>query len=195
MKKIFILVFLVFACTASQAQFGVKGGINLANWGGDDADEEGKKSLIGPYFGIFYNVKCGGMFSFQPELVYSGQGVKFEDLGEEAKLVANYLNLTALARLNTSSGFFVGFGPQIGFLMSAKLKADGDEVDFKDDMKGSDIAAALAVGYELKSGFGFYARYNHGLSSVADDSDTKVFNRVIQIGLRYAFKGASKDKK
>ena len=185
MKKTFFLVILAFAATALQAQFGVKGGINVATWAGDDVDEDGKKSLIGPYFGIFYNIECADMFSIQPELVYSSQGVKYELMGQSAKIAASYLNLTALARLNTSSGFFVGIGPQIGFLMSAKIKEDDlDDVDIKDDMKGTDIAAAIAAGYELESGFGFYARYNHGISKIAED-DSKAYNRVFQVGLRY----------
>jgi len=195
MKKILFVLALATLTVSAQAQFGVKGGVNIANWGGDDADDEGKKSLIGPYFGVFYNVKCGDMFSIQPELVYSAQGAKYEVLGEKAKIAASYINLTPLFRLNTSSGFFVGVGPQIGFLMSAKIKADGEEdQDVKDDMKGTDIAAAIAVGYEMKSGFGFYARYNHGLTTVADDDDSKVFNRVFQVGLRYAI-NTGKDKK
>jgi len=185
MKKTLVSIILVLAFTALQAQFGVKGGINLANWAGDDVDEEGKKALIGPYFGFFYNIECADMFSIQPELVYSSQGVKYELMGQSAKIAASYLNLTALARLNTSSGFFVGIGPQIGFLLSAKIKEDGsDDLDIKDEMKGTDIAAAIAAGYELESGFGFYARYNHSFSKLLED-DSKAYNRVFQVGLRY----------
>ena len=187
MKKSLFLIILAFAVTALQAQFGVKGGVNFANWAGDDVDEDGKKSLIGPHFGIFYNAKLTEMFSIQPDLVYSAQGVKYEVLGVEVKAATSYINLTGLVRLNTSSGFFVGLGPQIGFLMSAKAKTEGaDDEDFKDDMKGTDFAAALAAGFELESGFGFYARYNHGLSTIAED-DSKAYNRVFQVGLRYAF--------
>jgi hypothetical protein len=176
-----------------QAQFGVKGGVNLASWGGDDADEDGKKSLIGAYFGAFYNIKASEMFSVQPELVFSMQGVKYkdEDFDFEETFKINYINLTPLLRYNNPSGFFAGIGPQIGFLLSGKLKEEGEEeVDIKDELKGIDIAAALAVGYELKSGFGFYARYNHGFTSIVDDEDddVKIFNRVFQVGVRYQLK-------
>jgi len=124
----------------------------------------------------------------QPELVYSAQGAKYEMSGISAKVALNYLNLTPLLRYN-SSGFFVGVGPQIGFLMSAKTKVDGaDDEDIKDNLKGVDFAAAIAAGYEFENGFGFYARYNHGLSTISDVSDEKVFNRVFQIGLRYSLK-------
>lgn len=189
MKKTLLVIMTAIICLAAQAQFGVKGGLNIANWGGSDADEEGKKALLGPYFGVFYNIKASDMFSVQPELVYSMQGVKYEISGFKVKVPTSYLNLTPLLRYNNPSGFFVGVGPQIGFLLSAKVKEDGeDDVDIKDEMKGVDFAAALAIGYELKNGFGFYARYNHGLSKIPDADDSKVFNRVFQVGVRYAFK-------
>ncbi len=192
MKKLLFVAVLAVSAFAVNAQHGFKAGLNMSNFGGDDADISGfdKKSLLGFYGGVYYNIACGETFSFQPELVYSGQGVKYEYGGEEAKIVLGYINLTPLARFNTSSGFFVGVGPQFGFLMSAKTKADGeDDEDIKDDVKGIDIAAAIAAGYELASGFGFYARYNHGFIKLDDtSSEEKVFNRVFQIGLRYTLK-------
>ena len=188
MKKFIFVVLLAITFIGAQAQFGVKGGLNLATWGGDDADDEGKKSLLGPYFGVFYDIKVSDMFSIQPELVYSIQGVKYEESGFKQKIPLSYLNLTPLLRYNNPSGFFAGIGPQIGFLLSAKVKEDGeDDIDIKDELKSVDIAAVLAVGYELKGGFGFYARYNHSLTSLADESDIKVFNRVFQLGIRYKF--------
>lgn len=186
-KLLFIAVLAVITLTAN-AQFGIKGGLNLANLGGDDVEDEGKKALLGFYGGAFYNIACGETFSVQPELVYSGQGAKYDFMGFESKLVLSYINLTPLARFNTSSGFFVGVGPQLGFLLSAKAKAEGqDDEDVKDQLKGIDIAGAVAAGFEFESGFGFYARYNHGFTTISDQSDTKVFNRVFQVGLRYSF--------
>ena len=196
MKKIISLLILLFVLTTLQAQFGIKGGVNIANWGGEDVDDIGadKSSKIGFYGGLFYNAAFADMFSVQPELVFSTQGAKFEDLGIEVKFNLAYMNFTPLLRWNHESGFFLGTAPQVGFLLSAKSKVDSDEEDIKDDLKGVDFAWVLAAGYEMESGFGFYARYNHGLSTL-DDADTdasKVFNRVFQIGLRYAFNKGSK---
>ena len=188
MKKLLFIAVLAVSALAVNAQFGIKAGLNLANLGGDDVDDEGKKALISIYGGFYYNIACGETFSFQPELVYSGQGAKYEEMGYKAKLALGYLNLTPLCRFNTSSGFFVGAGPQFGFLLSAKAKADGeDDEDIKDQLKGLDIAGAIAAGFEMENGFGFYIRYNHGFTTIADEDDTKVFNRVFQIGLRYSF--------
>lgn len=186
MKKISLIAFFAMVCVAAQAQFGVKGGVNVASWGGDDVESEGKKALIGFYGGFFYNVPINNMFSFQPELVYSAQGIRYDDAGIDIKIHTNYVNITPLFRYN-NSGFFAGLGPQLGILTSAKAKSDGQSEDIKDQFKSTDIAAVIAAGYELESGIGFYVRYNHGLSKLDDQGDSKVYSRVFQAGLRYKF--------
>lgn len=185
MKKIVILFSFITVATFAQAQFGVKAGLNLSNWRGDDIDSDETDMLPGFYVGAFYNVKISEMFSFQPDLVFSTEGVKASDA--DFKYATTYINLAPLIRLNTKSGFFVGTGPQIGFLMSAKIKADGDSEDIKDEMKSTNFSWALMLGYQLKNGFGFYGRYNLGLSNIIDADDADIKTSVIAIGLRYSF--------
>jgi hypothetical protein len=192
MKKLFFLFAFAFFAYAVQAQFGVKAGVNFANLGGDDADFEGKKVNVQLYGGVYYNYAFHDNFSIQPELVYSGQGAVSEVSSSKTKLNLAYLNFTPLLRYNTPSGFFVGLGPQIGFNISAKIKYDDDtEDDIKDDVKGTDFAGALALGYQLPNGFGFYARYNHSFTTIDKEDSDKLYNRVFSVGLRYSF-GASK---
>jgi hypothetical protein len=85
-------------------------------------------------------------------------------------------------------GFFLQTGPQYGFLMSAKAK-DGGTTDVKDQFKTGNFSWAFAAGYDTKGGLGFYARYNLGLSKIADDgSDVKT--GTFQFGLRYTLHGS-----
>lgn len=196
MKKLFLFAaFAAFAMFA-QAQFGVKGGINIANFSGSTVDDlsDQKSSVIGPYFGVFYNAKIADQFSIQPELVYSGQGSQLEEGNLEIKYQVNYLNFTPLVRWNSPSGFFLGTAPQIGFRLSAKIKYMDQEEDIKDDVKSTDFSWAFATGYELKSGLGFYARYNLGLASIAEDEDEDIKNSVFQVGLRYGIMPSKKGK-
>jgi hypothetical protein len=193
MKKLLFLAAFAFLAFAVQAQFGLKAGVNFANLGGDDVDSDGKKANVQLYFGAYYNIALSDNISLQPELVYSGQGAKWEEGGDKAKLNLAYLNFTPLFRYNFPGGFFVGMAPQVGFLSSAKWKYDGEEIDVKDDVKSIDFSGALALGYMLPNGFGFYARYAHGFTSIdKEDSDSKIFNRVFSVGLRYNI-GGSKD--
>src|SRR5687768_14150590 len=135
MKKILLAITVVLLFFVSNAQFGAKGGLNLATWAGDGVDEDGKKSLIAPYFGFFYNIGIARQFSFQPELLYSEQGVKYDFSGQQERITANYLNVVPFFRYNTPSGVYIGTGPYLGLLLSAEFKEQGEpDVDIKDDL-------------------------------------------------------------
>jgi hypothetical protein len=191
MKKVFLSFFLAasFLGASAQVQFGVKAGANIANLVGDDAD--GAKSKFGFNAGAFVEIPAGEKFSVKPELVYSLQGAKADDDGDDSKLNLSYLNIPVLAKYNITEGFFAETGPQFGFLMSAKAKEGDDDADVKDFYKGFDFSWGLGLGYELPEGFGFNARYNLGLSKIDEEGEAKVKNGVFQVGVFYKF-GAAK---
>lgn len=185
-------VLLVLVCAASftalnaQVKFGANAGLNLSNIVGDDAGD--LKMKPGFHVGVHALIPVSTQFGVQPELVFSTQGAKDED---DVKYNLNYLNLPVLATLTTASGFFAQAGPQIGFLMSAKAKADGESVDIKEGFKSTDFSLALGVGFAGQSGFGAKARFNLGLSSLDEAGDAKVKNSVIQVGVIYNFGGGA----
>lgn len=202
MKKLIFGSLIALTAFTSNAQFGVNAGINLSNFGGTDATAANlgadKKMLLRPHFGIYYNAAIGDNFSVQPEAGYSAQGVKLEASGMSGKIVLDYFSLGALARWNSGAGFYLGTGPQMGILLSAKIKVDGDpDEDIKDDTKSTDFAWMFRAGYTLPAGFGFYAGFNLGLGTIDDNSPADdVKNRVIQFGLLYNLsKVAAKNKK
>jgi hypothetical protein len=189
MKKVILSLCVVTISLLATAQLGVKAGMNISTWNGDDA--EGAKSLTGFYVGAQYMVSINEKFSVVPEAVYSMEGAK--DDATDIKIKTDFINVAAMFRYN-SSGFYVGTGPQLGFLMSAKADDGTTTADVKDAFKSTNFSWAFGLGYEMKNGLGIGARYNLGLSSIADDSDTDVKTGVFQIGLTYNFKlgGAAK---
>ena len=101
-----------------------------------------------------------------------------------------------MAQFQVADGFSIEAGPQIGFLLSAKAEAEGEEVDLKDFVKGLDLAAGIGVNYAMASGLNFGARYNLGLSNINDgegSDDFKNQNNVIQVSVGYRFGGGSKE--
>jgi hypothetical protein len=82
-----------FAAASAQINYGVKGGLNVANIGGEDVDDN--KAKLGFHLGGFIGVSVAENFSIQPEVVFSLQGVKFDD---DQKLNLSYLNIPVLAR-------------------------------------------------------------------------------------------------
>ena len=188
MRKILFLTVLTIFAVATNAQFGFKGGVNVSTVRGGDVSDVSSK--VGFYVGPYYIIPIGNGAGVQIEAVYSGEGAK--DKTSDVKLNLGYINLSALFRYMFSGGFFLQTGPQYGFLLSAKAK-DGGSVDVKDQFKTGNFAWAFAAGYDSKSGLGFYARYNLGLSKIADDgSDVKT--GTFQFGLRYTLHGGGGEK-
>ena len=195
MKKLLFAIAICTVSLAAQAQdkgvaFGIKAGPSFYNLNGDDFEEGDMKT--GFHAGVFVNIPLSSMFSFNPELLYNTEGSKIEESGDKVTFNLNYINLPLMLQYNNPGGFYAEFGPQIGFLMSAKAKYEisgvEDEEDVKDELKGTSFSLGIGAGYDLPGGFGFGARYNLGLSSIgeADDDDTK--SSGFQISLRYKFR-------
>jgi hypothetical protein len=190
MKKVLFVVAILVASVAVQAQvkFGVKAGGNLSMWGGDDADEA--KSKFGFHIGALANIPVSSMFSVQPEALFSAEGAKFESGGDEASYNLNFINIPVLLQYNNPSGFYAETGPQIGLLMSAKLKFEDESEDMKELFKGSNFSWAIGAGYKMASGFGFGVRYNLGLSSIVDEDDVDIKQSNFAFGVSYTFGGS-----
>ena len=166
MKKLILsLAVITIATMTANAQvgFGAKAGLNLATLSGSDASNiAGKSMQAGANFGAIVQIPVSGMFSVNPELVFSMQGVKFD--GGSDKL--NYLNIPVMAHIGFNGGFFVEGGPQVGFLMSAKEKDASGSTDIKEFLNSTDFSLGLGAGFQSQSGFGGNARVNIGLSSI-----------------------------
>ncbi len=193
MKKIFLTVtmitFIAAGAFAQGISGGLKGGLNLANATGSDAKDADMKMRIAYHFGGFVNIGLSDVLSFQPELLYNSVGAKLDD---EVSLHMNYFSVP-LNLQYAFGNFNIHAGPQFGFLLSAKAKADVDgnsaEVDMKEFFKGTDLGINLGLG----ASFGKLhasARYTMGITKVWDpEDDVDVKNGVIQLSLGYKLFG------
>jgi len=206
MKKILLSAALAGISYFTHAQagidhisYGVKGGLNLANVKGKDV--KGTSTLIGFHGGVQTNIPLAGSFTLQPELFYSVEGAKMkveipgdgdEIIEGTAKTHLNYLNLPVLLQYQHSSGIFAVTGPQIGYLLSAKLKINGLSEDVKESFNKINFGWTLGVGYVIPTtSLGIDVRYNFGLAKLAKGEDgqpsAKAFNRTLQAGVFYRF--------
>lgn len=227
MKKIslFLLFSMVSILSIAQDQpqlttpmsvkprFGIKGGVNLASLEIDDdtpATNFNTNSKTSFHVGVYGNIPIGGMFRFQPELLYLGGGSKVTgtplsgNQGGTATYEADfdYLAVPLKIQLATKGGFFVEAGPQFAFLTTARQDNNtGTDPDIKDEgiVKKTDFALLGGIGYLSRIGLGVHATYLHGLSNVFDRDNAgtanpiggEVSNRGVLIGLHYSF-GAGK---
>lgn len=194
MKKMILLAilglsyFFADAQGKSKIQYGVKGGLNFATWGGENVNLIGdRKNRVSIHAGGLVNIPVTKNISIQPELLFSGEGVRYENTVWADKQNLTYLNIPVLGMYNHPSGFFAETGPQIGFLLSAKIEKDGDSGDNKDYFKSNDFKWAFGVGYKIRSGLGVGLRYNLGLAQVYDRTNFQVKNKVFAVMLFYTF--------
>ena len=185
MKKLFLTAAAIFAfgfANAQETKFGVKAGLNMADWSGDDAD--GIDSRVAFHVGGFAEIKLSDKFAVQPELLYSSQGGK----ADGGTVNTDYLNIPVMAKFYATEQFSIEAGPQVGFLMSAKVKPDsGDDQDIKDMLKSTDFGMNLGLGYNFTENISANLRYNLGLSNIVDADGADIKNNVFSLSVGYKF--------
>lgn len=186
MKKLLFstLAVMAFGFTA-QAQmdefpiFGIKGGVNLSNFGADAEDTDMATSF---YAGVSLDIPMKGIFHLQAEALYSEEGA--DDLS------VTYLRMPVMGKFYIGNNFNVQVGPVLGAKLSAKAELGDEELNSaaEKSFKALDYGAAAGLSYEFKMGLVVDARYYLGLENIVkSDSSDKITNNSIQLGLGYRF--------
>ncbi len=196
MKKILFTVLAISAFGFSNAQdqkstkhrgssdevrFGLKAGLNNCILSGDTDN----KSLVSFHAGAFVVIPVSEKFSVQPELIYSLQGEKAKSI--DAALHNDYLNIPVMAKFYVADKFSVEAGPQVGFLLSAKVKYAGQSYDVKSLYNTTDFSLCFGLGYDITDDLLINARYNAGLSTLDKSGNQTIKNSVFQLSLGYKF--------
>jgi hypothetical protein len=186
MKKLtIVLVIAAVTCllalpqpAAAGVQFGIKAGANMAKpTGADVNDIEGTlKNKVGFVGGIFIAFNLSKSFSIQTEVLYTMKGATYEytdiDTTVEETLHGDYVEIPLLFKLKfLSSGIqpFIFAGPYVGFKLSEKLTAMGEEIPTEEAiLKNNDYGAIFGGGLQLGRGFHVDVRYSMGLQKIID---------------------------
>lgn len=205
MKRIFFLSLFTAAAFIGQAQikFGIKAGANFSKFSGPDAKLGNASPKFKPGFagGGLVNIGITEMFSVQPEVLYSMEGSIYKEGGNKLIFKTDYINVPVLVQYNSPIGIYAETGPQVGFLMSAKMSDGSNSMDAKESFKKINFSWGFGAGYKLSNGLGIGARYNLGLSNIAandnggDGEPGETGNIKLggfHIGLFYTF-GAGKE--
>ena len=168
--------------------FGVKGGLNMAKWTGDDVDEITEGALDEKYVtafsvGGFLTLPFGDALTVRPEVLYTQNGAKFEgsEDGVDAmmSMKMNWLNIPVLAVFNLGNiGVFAG--PYFDFFLSGKTKMefsfDGDSFDEEEDIEGDEVQSLnygiiFGAAYGVTNNIDVEVRYSQGLNSFDKEPD------------------------
>ena len=189
MKKLILMAVMALATVSSFAQQAVgtftiqpKVGLNLANL--TDADGDIRAGVAA---GVEFEYQVSDIFSLSAGALYSMQGCKFTEDKVDYTSKLDYINVPILANVYVVKGLAVKLGLQPGFNVSHKLSVDKGSTSGSTDIPGVksvDLSIPVGLSYEY-SNFVFDARYNFGVTKVADDADSK--NSVFQLTLGYKF--------
>jgi len=193
MKKLALVILsgISFATANAQFQFGAKGGLNFATITGSDAVDVSTRVNVN--LGVYARLPLAEKISLQPELVYSNQGASYNG----GSIAYNYLNIPVLLRFYAGSGFSIFTGPQVGFLLGAHQKSNGNSINIKDLYNSGDFAWAVGMAYKIPATrLGIDARYNFGIANIEDRERTRstgsVRNSVFQLGVTYTLFSAGR---
>jgi hypothetical protein len=194
--RIFFITALCMTTVAfsQKTEFGVRAGANISRW---DVKATGSdlsaSSLAGLEAALLADLYVSQSFSIQPEIVFSMYGSKFKSGGSGIEYKLNYLNIPVLAKYHLPQGIAFFAGPQLGLLLSAKGKADGEEKqDIKSLLKSTDVFAVIGAEYNSPIGVSVGLRYNHGLVNIYEQEEGSIKNSSFGISFGYKLKPRQK---
>lgn len=190
-------------------QFGLEGGVVIADVVGDDTGES--KSRTSGFGGLTMIVqKPASVFGFQTGLQLVGKGSSINEDGINGSIRLRYLELPLMLRLSNpagSSGIVpaLTLGGTVGVRIGCSLAGSGGGVSATVDCDNRDVGdfaefqrfeAGLAIGGEVAIPSGQrllivpMVRYTRGLTSVTktDRDVSKVNNSVIMVGVGVRFR-------
>jgi len=214
MKKLsitFLLLLTTFMSVSAQEKdssdykkitYGLKGGLNLATPSGYISNDT--KSKLSYHVGAFAEIRISEKFAIQPELQYSVQGAEFSVENAFPGFFSGdfvisdtyrYINLPIMFKYFVIPKLSLEIGPQLGYMLSAdrNFEAAPFSPEFTDDTRRIDFGVNFGLGYKLSKHLSIGARYNLGLSKVANSPSVnqsgfgKLKNSVFQASLAYSF--------
>lgn len=216
MKKTLLIILAIVALEYVEAQnviYGVKGGTNFSTILTDFESPLEYKYKAGFQVGVFVNFKITDKLFFQPELLYSLQGTKydfsptgiiqpqdhndslFDDNITGIKSNESNIILPLLLKFFFNEKFNFQFGPQLDYMFNVtadNIEYDGGEivVNGKNSKSVSEFnwGVDFGVGYDFNKRIGLDLRYNYGFNrSDLGNSEFRFGNSVFQINLEYRF--------
>jgi hypothetical protein len=212
MKKILLIsLIMLLSVSVAYSQFGIKGGINLADLRGSDVVKDNMKTRLGLVGGISYRINLIMGLSLQPEVLYVQKGVVYEasqsqgsySMTQKSTQKGDYIDIPLLLKYNLPIPQFSPFieaGASYGILLSAKEKFErtsnvpgypstSDEGDIKNTVTKADLSIIVGVGFDITI-LELDARFVFGMNRLGkdlsetpniDENAAKVYNRGIII--------------
>jgi len=135
------------------------------------------KWKFGPAAGIYLNIPFGNTVSLQPNLLYSQMGARYyvADNTGTLKWTQNlgYLSVPVPLKINAGNSVAFLVGPQIDFLVGAKVKdANDNTTKNEDDFDQVDVAGTGGIQIMPNAPVSLTVRYMHGFKNLMHNNST-----------------------
>lgn len=207
-----LLLFMLLAPAPANAQFTMKGGMNLVDVFGDDVEASDTRPRLAG--GVGFDMFGVGPFTLAPEVYYAQKGAEnFQGAlatGDAAEISLAYVEVPVLVRLAIPVGGgrfqpYLAGGPVFGWQLDCQVRADeaGAEEDCGQLLGGQDqledtlrdFEQGIMIGggfaFEVIRGIGAVtldARYARGLTRLSEAEDgPEIQNRALSVLLGYRF--------
>ena len=189
-----LFLLLTIAAGTASAQTAIRGnvkvGVNFATITGPVDSGVSKSMRLGGVFGAGVSAVVNSKITFDPEVLFSMEGLKVKAGSDEAKTSLDFVRIPLLFRINTGVGQRTGYlivGPAIGLVARAKNKLKGGtSEDIKSELKSADLAVVFGAGVQANKLF-FEGRYTAGLTNLNKDSDEANRSQVVSVLLGARF--------
>jgi hypothetical protein len=180
---------------AQNVSFGVKAGVDFANWGGKDVKDSNLDINPGFHIGGFVESPLTRSLELESGLYLATKGFRGEEIFEgidlDVRSTSYYLDLPVLVKYSFPAGFNLFAGPQFSYLLNNKWTWEFDgEKESEWDKEGAnnfDLGLVAGTGYKFQNGLRINANYDLGLSKLGKDDSSKVYNRVVKVSVGYIF--------
>ncbi len=180
---------------------GFKGGFNYSNLQNEGDAVDDKNALPGFHAGVFGRIAPSNAIGIQAELLYTTKGTKLVWDGlidQELTFNLAYAEVPLFVVIRLGEALELHAGGYGGYLLSSKVKTDGDLGDASEDLDRDNFNG---LDYGLLGGIGFNlgaaqigARYNYGLAKLASSDGADLIlgdarNSVAQVYLAIGLGG------
>jgi len=169
MKKS-ILILSFFICSfygSSQSLFGARTGVNVSNLDFAEDPTVQNSHRNGFFIGFLAEYNLSERFLFSPELQFSAEGAKFEQIR------VDYIQAPILFKYFLDEVVAFGVGPQIGIKTHK----------YEDNLTNLAFSAVGSIEYRITTEFFVDFRYTYGLTNIFDkEFGVEAINTSMQFG-------------
>jgi len=137
------------------------------------------KWKFGPVGGLYLNIPFGTTVSLEPNVLYSQMGARYyttdNTTGERLKWTQNlgYLSVPVPLKINAGNSVAFLIGPQVDFLVGARVKdASDNKIKNEDEFDQVDIAATGGIQFMPNSPVSLTVRYMKGFKNIMNNDAT-----------------------